>query len=141
MAECFSLYPEKEPEGWFRKASEAERWLDLVVANDTATMIAEIGKAANPIVTDPLSFDRCKFRLVFREACPNRVVTTDDIATVTNLCVKVMVNGEFFEEFYGDVCGHKTKLLADILTAETVAEYLAIDIDYTEVESLASRFG
>ena len=137
MKEIFDLYPTYEPQGWFKKDKQAESWLTMYFTNDTEGMAAAIALAATPIKTqDPV---RCKHRMLFREAAPNRVATVDDIPAITELAVKIMLNGEFFEEYYGDVSWHKTSLVRELAECETAEDFLALDVEFSAVKTLSER--
>lgn len=139
MKEVFDMYPKYESVGWFRKSLQAERWLNMALTGDNAGMAEAILSASLPIRS--VSIPRCLYRMIFREAIPNRLpqVTNEDIMAITELSIKIMINGELFEEYYGDISGYKTQLIREVNIAETVEQFLNLDVEFSQVNSLLSR--
>jgi hypothetical protein len=90
--------------------------------------------AAMATYPDPL----CQFRMLFAESHPTTTTLVRD--QVTELASKIYQNGYVFEQYYGEITGYKTDLIRNLNEAESVEDIINLDIAFSAIPSLTSRF-
>jgi hypothetical protein len=115
----FQKYPEAEREGWPLKWVQAVDWLQTPPAD-------------KPALIESLASPLCVFRILLREAVPDRELTSGDVSLVDELCMLIIQNGAIFQDIYGRMTGYKTIQMRLVDTLSSVGDVNAFTLNFPQ---------